>query len=71
MRNRADRRNAEQKAKQRAIAIMKLWGVPLTLSAIGSNASTHCKPCSCSMCCNRRKYNGPKLSERLDKDDLN
>lgn len=31
---------------------------------IGKLASVHCKPCSCYMCGNPRKYNGKTIQER-------
>ena len=30
----------------------------------GKLASVHCKPCSCYMCGNARKYNGKTIQER-------
>lgn len=64
MRNRSDRRKADKKAKRKAKEIMtRIWSVPLTDRSIGANASTHCKPCSCYMCRNRRAEEGRTQKE--------
>ena len=73
-RDRSIRRHYEQRAKKRAEFVLKtIWGAPVTPQSIGHTASTHGKPCSCAMCCNRRAYEGPTLNEirrRADTDDL-
>jgi hypothetical protein len=52
------RRHQDIRAKRKARFVMKyLWDdTTITPKRIGVNASTHCKPCSCYMCGNPRKY---------------
>jgi hypothetical protein len=52
---RARRRGDDQRMKNRARRIMRLWfgrhsGAGLNPRAVGVNASTHCRPCGCWMC---------------------
>ena len=54
------RRWQEEKSKVRARKVMRLlWQIPeefITPEAVGINAHSHCKPCSCYMCGNPRKH---------------
>ena len=63
------RRWQEQKAKRKARKVMLTsWMIPeeyITPAGIGINAHSHCKPCSCWMCCNPRKsFNEVTMQER-------
>lgn len=59
-RHRATRRHHDQRMKAKARRVMRLWMRDLLPSqlrdyidnatAIGINAGTHCRPCSCQMC---------------------
>jgi hypothetical protein len=63
---RAKRRAAEMRMKNRARRVMRLWAgnrqVSATPQAVGVNASTHCRPCSCYLCQPGREV--PPLRER-------
>ena len=57
----AIRRHHDKRAKAKARRIMLLWNRSMspadaarwmTPRAVGVNASTHCRPCSCWMCTN-------------------
>ena len=56
MRTRAFRRSCADRAKAKARG--SLMGYGLDDNDIGKLASCHCKPCSCYMCGNPRKYFG-------------
>lgn len=66
--SRAERRSHEQRIKDRAKRIMRLWFGPraataITPRAVGVNASTHCRPCACWMC-QAKASNVPRRRER-------
>jgi hypothetical protein len=63
----ARRRAADLRAKNKARRIMRIWGMRTgsrfaTPKAIGVNASTHCRPCSCFLCQPGREV--PPMRER-------
>ena len=67
-RTKAFRRSCEKKAKIKARKSMMAEG--LDERGCGKLASTHCKPCSCEMCGNPRKWFGTKsLQERRSEMD--
>lgn len=51
---RAVRRVHDRRMKERARRVMRGWSrwnkLPLDPRKVGVNASTHCRPCACSMC---------------------
>ena len=57
-RTKAFRRSCEKKAKIKAKKSIMAEG--LDERGIGVMASTHCKPCSCEMCGNPRKFFGER-----------
>jgi cobalamin biosynthesis protein CbiG len=61
-RTRGYRRSKDDLAKRRVRR--SLMGQGLDDKDIGKLASVHCKPCSCYMCGNARKYNGKTVQER-------
>ena len=60
---RAMRRAHDQRAKDRAKRVMKLWFGPKEWPPdprkVGVNASTHCRPCGCWMCQEDRRDVAP------------
>ena len=62
MRARAFRRSCAKRAKARVRH--SIMGQGLDDKEIGKLASVHCKPCSCYMCGNARKYSGKTIQER-------
>ena len=72
-RTKAFRRSCEKKAKNKAKkSLMAKWPMDEKTDdrRIGRLASTHCKPCSCEMCGNPRKWLGLKsLQERRSEMD--
>ena len=64
------RRHQDWKAKEKAKFVMKhIWETDeewFTPTAIGLNASTHCKPCSCMACGNPRKWFGEKTRKEKE-----
>jgi hypothetical protein len=64
-RERSFRRHQARLAKHRAYDFLKYrWGIEdPTPSHVGRFASTHCKPCSCLMCGNGRRVEGPTRQE--------
>ena len=72
-RTKAFRRNCDKKAKAKARnSLMAKWPMDGKTDdkRIGRLASTHCKPCSCEMCGNPRKFFGEKTL-REKRSDLN
>lgn len=68
-RTRAFRRSCEKKAKRKAQNSM--IGVGMDQRGIGKLAHCHCKPCSCEMCGNPRKFfNEKTLREKRSDIDL-
>ena len=67
VRERSFRRHRERLAKRRAYDFLKTrWGIENPTPAhVGRFASTHCKPCSCWMCGNGRRLEGPTWQELL------
>lgn len=70
---RARRRQDEQRMKARARRIMALWSRGLftpasSPRAVGRNASTHCRPCSCWLC-SGHKDTPPKRERERDGED--
>jgi hypothetical protein len=63
---RALRRAHARRMKDRARRVMKRWfgrfGWPLDPRKVGVNASTHCRPCACSMCQEDSRF--PPMRER-------
>jgi len=63
---RAKRRAAEHRMKNIARRVMRLWAGnrqgPVSPQAVGINASTHCRPCSCYLCQPGREV--PPMRER-------
>lgn len=74
-RTRAFRRHQEERAKRKTIWFMTYvwWGGTSDLESllepkiIGRWTSVHRKPCSCWMCCNWRKTQGPTRQELVHK----
>lgn len=68
-RGRAYRRHQSRRCKARVLTILRLWGWGSpgepTPRWVGIALSTHCKPCSCWCCGNRRPHEGPTLAERI------
>ena len=66
MRGRAYRRHQDWLAKRRAYNVLDGWGVSdPNPGHVGKVASTHGKPCSCWMCGNARRIEGPTRKELL------
>lgn len=69
---RARRRQDAERMKARARRVMGLWSRGATDApahsprAVGRNASTHCRPCSCWLC--RGHKNEPRKHERVCED---
>lgn len=65
---RARRRQDEERMKARARRVMALWSRGLADApthsprAVGRNASTHCRPCSCWLCSGHKDV--PRKRER-------
>ena len=66
---RAMRRAADQRVKDRARRVMLIWAGNrqrpsnlqiVTPQAVGVNASTHCRPCSCFLCQPGREVPPPR-----------
>lgn len=66
-RTKAFRRAEEKKAKNKAKRSMLGEGVD-SERKLGKLASTHCKPCSCPLCGNPRKYFKARTLEEMRSD---
>ena len=67
---RAERRQHLKRIKKKAKKIIEGWGGKATPRTIGTVASVHGKPCSCSMCGNpRKKRHGEKTIQELKQDE--
>ncbi len=71
---RALRRAHERRMKERARRVMKRWfgrhGWLLDPRKVGVNASTHCRPCACSMCQEDAREVPPMRERAFDYPDV-